>query len=56
MGYSRGTSNYPERISLSDPTDMISMVDHVAINMETLSIDSRSSSEKEFTELIHMNL
>ena len=44
-----------ERIALSNPTHMMSMVDHVAINVETLRIDSGCSLEQEFTELIHMN-
>ena len=34
---------------------MMSMVDPIAIDVETLSIDSEFSLEKEFTELIHMN-
>ena len=55
MGYSRRTSNYPERIALSDLTHMMSMADHVAIGVETRRIDSGCSLEKEFTELIHMN-
>ena len=55
MGYSRRTSNYPKRITLSNPTHMISMVDPIAIGVETLRIDSRCSLEKEFTELIRMN-
>ena len=55
MGYSIRTSNYSERISLSNPTHMMSMVDPIAIGVETLRIDSRSSLEKEFIELIHMN-
>ena len=55
MGYSRRTSNYPERIVLSNPTHMISMVDPIPIGVETLRIDSGCSLEKEFTELIHMN-
>ena len=55
MGYSRRTSNYLERIVLSDPTHMMSMVDYVAIDMETLRINSEWSLEKEFIELIHMN-
>ena len=55
MGYSRRTSNYPERITLSDPTHVISMTDHVTICGETLKIDSGCSLEKEFTELIYMN-
>ena len=55
MGYSRGTSNYPERIILSIRTHMMSMVDHVAIDVETLRIDSRCSLEKKFIKLIRMN-
>ena len=55
MGYSRRISNYLERILLSDPTHMMSMANHVAISVETLSIDSGFSLEKEFTELIRMN-
>ena len=34
---------------------MMSMVDHVAIDVETLKIDSGFSLEKEFTELVCMN-
>ena len=55
MGYSRRTSNYPERISLSNPTHMMSMVDLITIGVETLRIDSGCFLEKEFTELIRMN-
>ena len=55
MGYSRRTSNYPERITLSNPTHMMSMTDLIAISVETLRIDSGCSLEKEFTELIRMN-
>ena len=55
MGYSRRASNYPERISLSNLTDMMSMADPIAIGVETLRIDSGCSLEKEFTELIRMN-
>ena len=47
--YSRRTSNYPERITLSDPTHMMSMADLLAIGVETLRIDSGCSLEKEFT-------
>ena len=54
MGYSR-TSNYLERIALSDPSHMTSMADPIAIGVETLRIDSGCSLEKEFTELIRMN-
>ena len=55
MGYSRRTSNYPERITLFNPTHMMSMVDPIAISVETLRIDSGCSLEKEFNELIRMN-
>ena len=46
------TSNYPERIALSNPSHMMSMTDPIAIGVETLRIDSGCSLEKEFTELI----
>ena len=55
MRYSIRTSNYPERIALSDLTHMMSMVDPVAIGVETPRIDSGCSLEKEFIELIRMN-
>ena len=55
MGHSRRTSNYPERIALSNPAHMMSMLDLIAIGVETLRIDSGCYLEKEFTELIHMN-
>ena len=55
MGYSRRTLNYPKRITLSDPTHMISIANIVAIRVETLRIDSGRSLEKEFIELIRMN-
>ena len=55
MGYSRRISNYPKRITLSNPTHMMSMADLISIGVETLRIDSECSLEKEFTELIHMN-
>ena len=55
MRYSRRTSNYPERIALSDPSYMMSMIDLVAIDVKTLRIDSQCSLEKEFTELIRIN-
>ena len=55
MGYSRRTSNYPQRIALSDPTHNMSMADPVALSVETPKIDSECFLEKEFTELIHMN-
>ena len=55
MGYSRRTSNYPERITLYNLTHMMSMIDPIAMGVETLRIDSECSLEKEFTELIRMN-
>ena len=55
MGYSIRTSNYPERIILSDLTQMMSMADLVAIGVETPRIDSGCSLEKEFTKLICTN-
>ena len=55
VGYSRRTSNYPERISLFVLTHMMTMADHVAIVVETPRIDSGCSLEKEFTKLIWMN-
>ena len=55
MGYSRRTSNYPERIALFDLTHMMSMADPVTISVETPRIDSECSLEKEFIELICMN-
>ena len=55
MGYSRRTSNYPERILLSNPTHMMNMVDPIAISVETLRIDSGCSFEKEFIKLICMH-
>ena len=55
MRYSRKTLNYPERITLYNPTHMMSMADPIAIGVETLRIDSGCSFEKEFAELIRMN-
>ena len=55
MGYSIRTSNYLERIALPNPTHMISMADPIAIDVETLRINSGCSLAKEFTELIRMN-
>ena len=49
MGYSRRTSNYLERITLSDLTHMKDMTDPVAIVVETLRIYNRCSLEEEFT-------
>ena len=48
-------SNYLKRIIISNPTRMMSMADHVAIDVETLRINSGCSLEKEFTKLIRMN-
>ena len=47
MGYLRRTLNYQERIELSNPSHMMSMVDPIAIGMEILRIDSGCSLEKE---------
>ena len=57
MGYLRRTSNYLERIALSDPTHMMNMADLVAIDIdvETPRRDCRCSLKKLFTELIYMN-
>ena len=55
MGYSRRTSNYPERITLSNSSHMMSMADPIAFGVETLGIYSGCFLEKEFTELISMN-
>ena len=55
MGYLRRTSNYLERIALSNPAHMMSMADPIAIGVETLRIDCGYFLEKEFTKLIHMN-
>ena len=55
MRYSRRTLNYPERIALSNPSHMMSMIDPIAIGVETLIIDSGCSLEKEFIELIRMS-
>ena len=56
MGYLRRTSNYPERITLFNPTHMMSMADPITLGVEIIRIDSGCSLEKEFTELICMNL
>ena len=55
MGYSRRTSHYLERITLSDLSHMMNMIDLVTIGIETLRIDIGCSLEKEFIEVIHMN-
>ena len=55
MGYLRGTSNYLKIITIFNHIHVISMVDLVAIGVETLRIKNECSLEKEFTELIRMN-
>ena len=55
MGYLRRTSNYLERIALSNSTHMMNMVNVVGISVETLNIDYRCYLEKELTELIFTN-
>ena len=45
MEYSRGTSNYSERITLSNLTHLMSIADLVAIGVETLRIDNGRSLE-----------
>ena len=55
MRYSRRMSHYLERITLSDLTHMMNMIDLVTIGTETLRIDIGCSLEKEFIEVIHMN-
>ena len=55
MGYLRRTSNYPERIALSDPTHKMSRANPITIGVEILRTNSGCSLEKEFTNLIHMN-
>ena len=55
MGYLSRTSNYPERITLSSPTQIMSMANPIAIGVETLRIHSGCSLEKEFAELIRIN-
>ena len=49
------TSNYHEIIALSNMAHILSMVDLLAIGVETPRIDSECSLEKEFTKLIYMN-
>ena len=55
MGYLRRTSNYLERIALSNLTQMTSMADLVAIGVEIVWIDMGFSLEKEFTKFICTN-
>ena len=55
MGYSRRILNYLKRRKLFDPTHMMSIVDPMAISVETTKIDNGCSLEKELIELIRMN-
>ena len=55
MRYSRRISNYLQRITLSDLTHMMSIIDLIDINIETLRIDSENFLEKVFNELICIN-
>ena len=55
MRYSRRKLNYLEKIRVSDVALMMSVADHVAMNVETLKINSGCSLEKEFTKLARMN-
>ena len=50
------TLKYPERIILSDPTQMMCLVDHVVNSMGTSMIDNGCSLANEFNELISRNL
>ena len=56
MGYLRKPSNYLKRIALSNPTHIMSVADPVAISVEILRIGSKCSLEKEFLELILINI
>ena len=53
MGYLTRTSNYLERIVLSNLAHMMSTVDLIAIGVEIFRIDIGCSLEKEFTKLIY---
>ena len=55
MGSLRRISNYLERIALSDLTHMMSMIDPIAIGVETLRMDNGGFLEKEFIILIRIN-
>ena len=55
MRYLTKTLNYLERITISNLTHMMSMVDLMVIGVETLRINNGCSLQKEFTELTHMN-
>ena len=56
MGYLKRTSNYLEGITLFDPTYKMSVTNHVAVGVNTLRIYTGCSLEKEFIELIRINL
>ena len=56
MGYSIGTSNYLKIIAISDLTHMMTMADPVAIDVKTQRIDNGCYLDKDFTQLIYMNL
>ena len=56
MGYFTRISNHIERKILFNYTHVMNMLDRVAIDIETLIIDSVYSLDKEFTELIQINL
>ena len=55
MGYSRRTSNYLERITLSNVTHMIKMTNPVSISVETLMINCGCILENESNELSCMS-
>ena len=55
MGYLRRTSNYLEKIALSDSTHMMSMIDPTTIGVEIRRKYNGCSLDKVFTELICMN-
>ena len=55
MRYLRKTSDYLKRISLSDITHIMSIVDLVAIHVKTQQIYSGCSLEKVFIKLIQKN-
>ena len=44
-----------KRITLSDPTHMMSVAHPIAISAESLRIDSECSLEKELIKFIYMN-
>ena len=55
MAYSRRILKYLEKIESPNLTHLMSVVDHMAINVETIRIGSRGSLDKEFTKLIPLN-